>query len=423
MNNFIRLKVKLIFLIFLFSSLYSFAQIKYEHGYFIDNDGSRIDCLIKDVGWNDNPDKFEFKLTENADAKIIGVDDVIEFGISDFLKYERHITKIDRSSDIVTKLSSQRAPEYETKKVFLKVLVEGKADLLVYQDRDVNRFYYSLNDTGVELLVFKRYIDYEIKDIVRNVPQQYVRTNNQFKQQLKSNLNCDSFSDARFNLMDYRASFLEPYFVNYNYCEKSSVIQYSGRKKRDWFNLTMRLGMSHNSFSVGNESVLQSSIGIIGDYGSSISPRYGLEFEFFLPVNNNKWSLFLEPSYQEISIKKDGEIIYSLLEYKTIEIPIGFRHYVFLSKKSKLFFNASFAFVHNGDSRITNFRVSNGNETGFREINGTEEYYSLGMGYNFNNKLSLEFRYNTKRDLLGDTKFYTSTFNESFSVILGYSIF
>lgn len=421
MNYLIRMKVKLLFLTFLFSSLYSLAQIKYEQGYYIDNGGNRIDGLIKNVGWNDNPNEFEFKLTENSEAKTLEIEDVIEFGILDFLKYERHITKIDRSSDNTTRLSSQRAPEFETKQIFLKILVDGKADLFGYQDKDVKRFFYRIGDEVLVPLVFKRYIDYDVKDVVRKVPQQNVRTNNQFKQQLKSNLNCDLVSDARYNLMDYRASFLESYFVDYNYCEKSPVINYSGRKKRDWLNLTLRLGMSHNSFSVGRVNF--SSPSINGDYGSDVSPRYGIEFEFFLPVNNNKWSIFFEPTYQEFEAKKDGELTFAMANYNTIEVPLGLRYYMFLNDKSKIFINFSTAFVINGESKIELFRTSSGNSISTREINGTEEYYSFGTGYNFNNKLSLEFRYNTKRDLLGDTKFYTSNFNESLSVILGYSIF
>jgi hypothetical protein len=179
--------------------------------------------------------------------------------------------------------------------------------------------------------------------------------------------------------------------------------------------------MNHNSFSVGRVNF--SSQTINGDYGSHVSARYGVEFEFFLPVNNNKWSMFLEPTYQEFEAIKDGELTFAKAKYNTIEVPLGLRYYMFLNDKSKIFINISTAFVINGDSKIELFRTSSGNLISTREINGTEEYYSLGLGYNLNNKLSLEFRYNSKRDLLGDTKFYISNFDESYSVILGYSIF
>lgn len=141
MNLLNQKQVRLFLLAFLFSSLYSFAQINFESGYFISNNGDRVDCFIKNVGWNDNPNQFEYKLTETSEAKVGTIEAVREFGILDFLKYERHLTKIDRSSDIVSRLSSQRAPEYSVKKVFLKVLVDAKVDLLVFNAKDVKRFF------------------------------------------------------------------------------------------------------------------------------------------------------------------------------------------------------------------------------------------------------------------------------------------
>lgn len=270
-------------------------------------------------------------------------------------------------------------------------------------------------------MVYKRFIDDAYSDAGDFGSAHSIRTNNQYKQQLKSNFNCDQISDARYNLMEYKESYLQSYFVDYNYCVKSPVKVLKGRKNMDSFNVNLRLGLNHNAFFVEN-NVQSSSAGILGDYGSSISIRYGVELEFFLPVNNRKWSIFVEPTYQKFSGKKDGDVIYSIADYTTVEVPTGFRHYSFLTGKLKLFFNASIAFVFNLDSKILVFRNDNGVMTGTREINGTEEFLSVGLGYNYNDKFGVEFRYNTKRDLLGDTKYYTSDFDENFSIILGYTI-
>ena len=45
----------------------SFSQITYQPGYFINNSGSKTECLIKNVAWKDNPVEFDYKLSEGAD--------------------------------------------------------------------------------------------------------------------------------------------------------------------------------------------------------------------------------------------------------------------------------------------------------------------------------------------------------------------
>jgi hypothetical protein len=47
-------------LLFLFS--FSYAQITFEKGYFINNSGDRTECFIKNIDWRDNPTKFEYKM-------------------------------------------------------------------------------------------------------------------------------------------------------------------------------------------------------------------------------------------------------------------------------------------------------------------------------------------------------------------------
>ena len=38
----------------------SFGQIKYEKGYFINNENKKIECLIKNKDWKNNPSEFSY---------------------------------------------------------------------------------------------------------------------------------------------------------------------------------------------------------------------------------------------------------------------------------------------------------------------------------------------------------------------------
>jgi hypothetical protein len=60
----------------------------------------------------------------------------------------------------------------------------------------------------------------------------------------------------------------------------------------------------------------------------------GTEFEVELPFNKRKWSLLFEPAYQ--SYDHDD----FALNYKSIEILVGPRHYFFLTNNMKVFLNA-----------------------------------------------------------------------------------
>ena len=80
------------------------------------------------------------------------------------------------------------------------------------------------------------------------------------------------------------------------------------------------------------------------------------------------------------------------------------------------------AFVFNMDSEIKFTPEDQIGQIEDLEINGTEEYFSFGLGYSYRDKVQLELRYNTSRDLLGDNPDWKSSFGNSFSIILGYSI-
>jgi hypothetical protein len=165
---------------------------------------------------------------------------------------------------------------------------------------------------------------------------------------------------------------------------------------------------------------------VIVDYGGKLYPRYGLELELILPFRGGKWSLFLDPSYQAYRSEKQFVQRIGLFDietktelvYKTIEIPFGVRRYIFITDNSQLFLNASVALVFNSNSEVTFETPTALGQINNIKIEGTEEYFSLGLGYRFRN-YSLEARYNTNRDLLAAVPNWTSTFDKNFSVILG----
>ncbi|HEB62201.1 MAG TPA: hypothetical protein ENI82_03520, partial [Bacteroidetes bacterium] len=98
------------FFIPLFLLFYSdmFSQILFEKGYFIDNKGNKIECLIKNVDWVDNPDQFEYKINIESKSKIAKIENVQEFEIYNFSKFKRFFIELDLTNYNSNKLNEKR---------------------------------------------------------------------------------------------------------------------------------------------------------------------------------------------------------------------------------------------------------------------------------------------------------------------------
>ena len=100
-------------------------------------------------------------------------------------------------------------------------------------------------------------------------------------------------------------------FIKYNQCKNSNYINYDYKQKKNLFHLTIRPGLNYSSnFKIPN-------------YWKSYGHRLGIEGEYILPYNKNKWSIIIEPTYQyyEYSEKiknTNGNILIPKIDYKSI---------------------------------------------------------------------------------------------------------
>ena len=390
-----------------------YFQINYEKGYFIDNQDNRTECFIKNVDWKDNPKKFEYKISEQSTPETATIEAIKEFGVAS-LKYKRFQVKIDRSSEDVNKLSYDRNPEFTEETLFLKYLVEGKANLLQYEEGNLVRFYYNVDNAEVMPLTYKVYL---------TTGDNYIRKNEGYKQQLLVDLKCDKLTVNDAKNAAYKKNSLIKYFVKYNNCENSELVTFDEKKKRDLFNLNIRPGISFNSLTIDRENSLISNV----ELERKLIFRLGLEAEFILPFNKNKWTLFIEPTYHNYqSTKSDvpytqtGSTISTtnvIVEYPSLELPFGVRHYFFLNEQSKLFINGAFvldfpvsAVIKFEPSGISDVEISKRNNLAF------------GLGYVLKNKYSLEVRYGSNRNIISAYQNWSSKYN-SFAFVFGYTLF
>jgi hypothetical protein len=148
-------------------SLNAYSQIKFEKGYFIDNGDQKMDVLIRNVDWRSNPSEFECKLSADGAPKNASIKSVKEFGIADGARFVRHTVNVDRSSGNIKNLSEDRNPEFKEEELFLKLLVEGKANLYSLEDGNITRYFYSKDDSEIIQLIYKKFMTPE-KSIATN---------------------------------------------------------------------------------------------------------------------------------------------------------------------------------------------------------------------------------------------------------------
>lgn len=406
------MKKQLLIILIAIISTNSFAQISFEKGYFINNNDQKIECFIKNIDWKNNPTEFEYRLSENEETKIASIKSIKEFGILEISKYNRFTVEIDRSNDNINLMSTFKDLEYKEEQLFLKVLVEGNANLYYYEDGSLNRFFFKTDTSNIKQLIYKYYRAPEDPNIIR--------INDNYKRQLWNNLKCQSISMKNVENIDYEKNDLVDFFIKYNKCIDPEYIEYEKKQKKDLFNLNIRPGL--NSSSLATQNYLLNSKDI--DFDNEFGFRFGIEAEFIMPFNKNKWAFIIEPTYHyyksetNIRLYPSSEVLFTTqtvnVDYTSLELPIGIRHYMFLNNDSKIFINASLIFDFSLNSKI-DFEKSLDLDV------YTKNNLAFGVGYK-NNKYSFELRYHTARDILGSYDYWRSDYN-TLSVIFGYSIF
>ncbi|MFV8225633.1 autotransporter outer membrane beta-barrel domain-containing protein [Christiangramia aquimixticola] len=391
----------------------AFAQIQFENGYFIDNSGVKKEVFIRNADWRSNPEQFEYRLAEESEVQTAKIEAVKEFVIYDHSKYIRATVGIDRSSNRLGDLRENGAPIMQKEQLYLQVLIEGETNLYGYTDGALQRFFYSRPDSEINQLIWKKYLTRDGK----------ITENNQFKQQLWNKVKCGDITPSQLERLKYEKESLINYFKKYNECRDADVVEFNPSGKKDFFNLNIRPRFNSSSLTITNPTSSTQSVEFDRESGFGV----GLEAEFILPFNKNKWSLFVEPTYQsyksERNYKADnisGGEVDALVEYTSIEIPLGARHYIFLNEKSAVFANVAYVIDIDSGSEVEFKRSFNGSTVNKQELS-TEANLALGVGYNYKKRYSLELRYQTAREVLGDYMNADSDYN-TFSVVFGYSI-
>lgn len=409
---------KILLITLLFYYTFTNAQISFEKGYFISNDGKRTECFIKNLDWGNNPTDFKYKIQVNDDDyKTATIADVEEFGVDNITTFKRAKIKMDRSTDDLVKISQTGKPVWEETTLFLRLLVQGEATLYSYKEENLIRYFYETKTVPLEQLVHLKYILLEDGKSTGDLKE-----NNYYKQQLNNNARLSNTSDRDIKNLQYKKADLTTYFLKYNNTDSKTTSRELSKTSKDHFLLKITPGISFISLTMNDGDLPSTDVKL----DNKTSFKMGLEAEYVLPFNKNKWSLFLNPMYQKyensIDYRRPGPFLTSPLttrnaeiKYSSIQIPIGLRYYFLLNKNSKIFINAAYSFDVRGKASISF------DKNGEFESNSGSNFV-FGLGYNFRNKFSAEIRTNTKKELLRDYKTFSAEYS-AIDFVFAYSIF
>jgi len=221
---------------------------------------------------------------------------VVEFGILPGVKYQRYTAKLDTSDDNLESMSKSWLPEFRQQQVFLKVLVEGKASLYIYRTREWTRFFFRINDTTPEPLIFKRY----------SKNDGTISENFSYVSQIRDSLSCASMQLDNAPAFSYEARALSRLFIAYNTCSNACYTDYRAKDAKTLFHLNIRPGLNLSDLVVKENANNGSSGDTHYPYGQKLSVRIGAEAEFVLNFGKNKWAIIFEPAYQYYKVNSTG---------------------------------------------------------------------------------------------------------------------
>ena len=213
---------------------------------------------------------------------------------------------------------------------------------------------------------------------------------------------------------------MEKVFLQYNNCNNPDYQPVIATKRKGKFNVSVRPRLTISDAETEKPSpVFETKFESKNDFG------IGVELEYVLPFNKNKWSIILEPTYRTYrsEVYKSwaslpDQIYVSTIEYQSLQFPIGLRHYFFINQKSKIFINGVVVIDAAMDAKIEQ-KGFEGYVYNTYEIK-TKPNIAFGAGYNFNNKFGAEVRYFTSSNITSSFVDYRTNY-KALSFILSYN--
>ena len=352
--------ITLFTIIVVFHSHFAVAQVEFVPGYFIDENGQKITCQIKDLGKEEIPSTLIIRRQVSSETEKIKTERLQEFQIGN-RQYVKFMIDVDRNATDLTFISENRKADLKADTIFLQSLILGEASLYRFYEGDQRIFF--LQKKGAQpFQLIRKYYKIVGKDTYEN---------NEYRQQLRNNLPCSAITMGELEKLKYKTNDMVRLVKKYNTCVSSTIEEFKtpiGRWKIQ--------GAAKVGIRIAELDFLSGEI-----FPTETTLQGGFEIEAFLPVKKEKWSFFLNPTYNNYQIALDGQFA----DYRSIVFSLGVRHHFYLNDDVDLFINAA-----------TNQQVFISNDATIRRNSFTLEGQSFnlaaGGGIKWKDRFILEYR-------------------------------
>jgi hypothetical protein len=391
-------------LLIIFFPVLILGQSTFSPGYFIRSDGTKVECLIRNVSWK-SPQSLVYKSSSNAEAQSLMPLEVKEFGILGGNRFITAEVLVDVSGNDEKNLSDSKNPIWSKMTIFLNVLVEGDASLFYYLVPSMERFFYQTVNTPIQQLVYKQFTS--------PTDPSFLGTNFYFRQQLVNDLKIPQSEVSSVENLQYERSSLTSFFISFNKNQKTTYKVYKRKMEKGGFHLGIRPGITFTSFSVSSDYGAVYS----ADFSRQVGFRLGVEPELIFPYTNRQLGFIIEPSFQYYPANTAPGPSGLTAQFYTIEFPVGLRVHFYPNKNLDIFLDG---FINPGPVISFNSYLRSGSSTSGPDLTTFKTSAAFGGGMAWK-RWGMEFRYNTNRAPLR-TNLRTSKYNKA-ELIFSYRIF
>lgn len=398
---------------------FGFGQREFEPGYFIDNSGTKVECLIQNEKWLFSPEEVFYKLNGSSETKSFTVANCVEFRIGNEGKFRRVEADFPITQSKLKKKELSPEPELVHRTAFVQNIVKGKASLFWYVNNDGIVYLYSKDNGEIHPLLYKKYVLENLK----------IKENNIFKSQLVKDFECGN--QLIVQETKYTRKSIIKYFEYLNEClgDTNFTVYERTAKQKANFPITLKLwaGLQQNSYETENQNPPMTF-----SFEDETVSRFGVELEAFFPYfGYKKASIFLSGHYSKVGNSfsfpptEVSERSYEA-DYTIIEVSFGGRYYFGVTEKSSIFIDAALAASIYSDSSLNETTLNTISGTSTTEVvgNGRDDRLggSLGLGYSYNKRVYLRAGILANQNVLDDRSIFFKDKLSRINVSLGYSL-
>lgn len=399
--------------IFLFLNL-SFSQ-KFEKGYFIENNGNKVECFLDRKYQYYSPEVVIYKLNIDDSTKEIDLNSIKELSIYDKVIYYKFYVEVEVSGIKLEDLDNEKKINTIKKNVLLELVEDGKIKLFEYNVLDFKSTFYVLKEgeTIPELLDYKKYKTNGFLDVVNE--------NNNFRNEIFNFVKDANIAASEIENIEYENDDLQKVIKRYNELNNNSISLNNKKSKNSKFNIKPRLSIL--SSSVEYQNLINSSFSSKSNFDPKFSLGFGVDLELETISN---FSVFLSPmfsSYTNTStqtiygVSSNDRVIETKVDYKFIRSLIGIRKYFELKNKKEIYLGANFIFDY-----VLNSETLQVFHPYLFNLNSNFFQLGLNLGFDINKKYYIEFNYDLPKNLSSDIPGRETKYN-NISVSFMYNLF